>query len=52
MLVKDYIDQMGEKYDYFRYNIKFKKHAFIYLVFKKKRKVSNLSQAIIISSAQ
>lgn len=29
---------MGEKYDYFTYNIIFKKHAFIYLVFKKKKR--------------
>lgn len=42
MLVKDYIDEMGEKYDYFTYNIKFKKHAFIYLVFKKKGRCQTL----------
>lgn len=30
MLDEDYIDQMGKKCDYFIYNIKFKKHAFIY----------------------
>lgn len=29
MLDRDYIDQMGKKYDYFTYNIKFKKHAFL-----------------------
>lgn len=29
MLDRDYIDQMGKKYDYFTCNIKFKKHAFL-----------------------
>lgn len=38
MLAKDYIDQMGKKDDYFTYNIKCKKHAFIYPLFKKKKK--------------
>lgn len=28
MLDKDYIDQMGKKYDYFTYYIKFKKACF------------------------
>lgn len=36
MLDKDYIDQMRKEYDYFTYDIKFKKHAFIYPLFKKK----------------
>lgn len=52
MLDKDYIDQMWKKYDYFTYNIKSKKHAFIYPLLKKKggggRKVSDLTQRIII----
>lgn len=36
MLDKDYIDQMWKKYDYFTYNIKSKKHAFIYPLLKKR----------------
>lgn len=53
MLDKDYIDQMGKKSDCFTYNIKFKKHAFIYPLFRKKngageRKVSDPIQGIII----
>lgn len=56
MLDKDYIDQMAKKDDYFTYNIKCKKHAFIYPLFKKKKKrqegkkVLDLIQGIIIFS--
>lgn len=61
MLDKDYIDQMGKKYDYFTYYIKFKKACFhLPTPLKKKkkkgvggrRKVSDLTQRIIIFPAQ
>lgn len=58
MLDKDYIDQIGKKYDYFTYNIKFKKsmlsstHSFKKKVAGGRRKVSDLTQRIIIFPAQ